>query len=247
MPGKSVLKTGLEYNLSALLELGDCPNMEFPTLGGKVFWKELEKKNGLRLQYNYVTGLARILDGENVRKAWGNEAVMQEKFKRLTRNTFLEAGDVIGIARKKAWNIYEHYAVYIGGNQVVHYAGDSRDFNEKIAVRKASMEDFLREDKDYFVLYFGEEYRTLYKIQSATRFRMGDRNLVLHPRLKKEKNFYLYSPEETVQRALSRVGEKDYNLVFNNCEHFALWCKTGVSESFQVRMALQVLTESPFA
>ena len=37
-----------------------------------------------------------------------------------------------------------------------------------------------------------------------------------------------------MDRALSRLGENKYNLIFNNCEHFAIWCKTGISESYQV-------------
>lgn len=45
----------------------------------------------------------------------------------------------------------------------------------------------------------------------------------------------LYSADKIVQRALSRVGEDDYNLVFNNCEHFANWCITGNAKSYQVR------------
>jgi hypothetical protein len=41
--------------------------------------------------------------------------------------------------------------------------------------------------------------------------------------------------DSVVQRALSRIGEQKYNLLFNNCEHFATWCKTGISSSRQVR------------
>jgi len=37
-----------------------------------------------------------------------------------------------------------------------------------------------------------------------------------------------------VLRALQRVGETNYHLLANNCEHFATWCKTGRSESAQV-------------
>ncbi|MBD2460188.1 lecithin retinol acyltransferase family protein [Oscillatoria sp. FACHB-1407] len=37
-----------------------------------------------------------------------------------------------------------------------------------------------------------------------------------------------------IQRAESRVGEQQYNLVSNNCEHFATWCKTGINRSEQV-------------
>ncbi len=39
----------------------------------------------------------------------------------------------------------------------------------------------------------------------------------------------------TVELARSRLGEKDYNLVFNNCEHFARFCKTEDHESEQVK------------
>ncbi len=36
-----------------------------------------------------------------------------------------------------------------------------------------------------------------------------------------------YTPEEILQRALSRFGEMEYHVVFNNCEHFAEWCRHG--------------------
>jgi hypothetical protein len=38
----------------------------------------------------------------------------------------------------------------------------------------------------------------------------------------------------TLRRAMSRIGEQNYNLLFNNCEHFATWCKTGRHRSGQV-------------
>ena len=38
----------------------------------------------------------------------------------------------------------------------------------------------------------------------------------------------------TLRRAISRLGEQNYNLLFNNCEHFATWCKTGRHRSEQV-------------
>ncbi len=42
------------------------------------------------------------------------------------------------------------------------------------------------------------------------------------------------TPEEVVSRAKTRIGEKNYDLLQNNCEHFALWCKTGNCKSYQV-------------
>jgi hypothetical protein len=40
--------------------------------------------------------------------------------------------------------------------------------------------------------------------------------------------------EVVIQRAESRLGEQRYDLFFNNCEHFANWCKTGRNESLQL-------------
>lgn len=37
-----------------------------------------------------------------------------------------------------------------------------------------------------------------------------------------------------IARAESRLGERQYDLFFNNCEHFATWCKTGRRESAQL-------------
>ena len=43
----------------------------------------------------------------------------------------------------------------------------------------------------------------------------------------------------TLRRAMGRLGEQDYNLLFNNCEHFATWCKTGRHRSGQVDSMLE--------
>ena len=43
----------------------------------------------------------------------------------------------------------------------------------------------------------------------------------------------------TLRRAMGRIGEQNYNLLFNNCEHFATWCKTGRHRSGQVDSVLE--------
>ena len=40
--------------------------------------------------------------------------------------------------------------------------------------------------------------------------------------------------EEVRARAKRKLGEKKYNLLISNCEHFATWCKTGKWRSKQV-------------
>ena len=46
---------------------------------------------------------------------------------------------------------------------------------------------------------------------------------------------FYFVHDVAVQRAKSRLGEQKYNLLFNNCEHFAYWCKTGISRSKQIK------------
>lgn len=57
-----------------------------------------------------------------------------------------------------------------------------------------------------------------------------------------------YVPDVVIDRAESRLGEQQYNLLSNNCEHFANWCKTGRSESYQLaEFGLDANRVSPFA
>jgi len=43
-----------------------------------------------------------------------------------------------------------------------------------------------------------------------------------------------FIPDVVLNRAESRLGEQRYNLFFNNCEHFANWCKIGKTISPQL-------------
>ena len=120
----------------------------------------------------------------------------------------LEPGDVLAVSR---WgNLYEHYGVYIGQQQVIHFAGepgDSEIFDESAMVREVSLSVF-EQDSEYRIIDFPKESTIA--------------------------GYHLYSAEETVERAKSRLGESGYGLLGNNCEHFAYWCKTGVKFSNQV-------------
>ena len=46
-----------------------------------------------------------------------------------------------------------------------------------------------------------------------------------------------------LSRAQSRIGEEKYNLLTNNCEHFAMWCITGRSSCDQINKGLEMVNE----
>ena len=62
---------------------------------------------------------------------------------------------------------------------------------------------------------------------SLSRFALG------RPVQVKNQERASYSPEDIVRRGRSRIGENDYRLFTNNCEHFCNWCVFGVSRSAQ--------------
>ena len=49
---------------------------------------------------------------------------------------------------------------------------------------------------------------------------------------------FTFRPSEKeiiLDRALSRLGDIGYNILWKNCEHFASWCRYGEEWSEQVR------------
>jgi hypothetical protein len=55
------------------------------------------------------------------------------------------------------------------------------------------------------------------------------------------------NPLAVVSRAESKLGSTEYNLVTNNCEHFATWCCTAKTASQQVRMVSSLTTSGAAA
>lgn len=55
--------------------------------------------------------------------------------------------------------------------------------------------------------------------------------------------YHLRAPEEAMAIANRHLGQKRYHLLTNNCEHFAIYCKTGIKVSPQVIKAANHLLE----
>ena len=157
-------------------------------------------------------------------------------FIRTVSDSELKKGDVIGVHR--IGGVYDHYGIYTGRGRVIHFSNEGSDFGGDIRVRRATLAQFKNGASNVFVVDF-EAYRDY--VENPGLLDLLEEGIV-GTALRKlfGSELTLYSPEETVERAKSQLGkgeegEDKYNLVFNNCEHFALWCKTGVKESTQVQ------------
>lgn len=107
--------------------------------------------------------------------------------------------------------LYRHYGVYVGGNLVVNFVAKGKV--SEISAKEAFIQESTLEE-----------------------FLEGDELFI------EKDSGEGFSPEETVARAKSHVGKLkgEYSLVFNNCEHFAHWCKYGKKKSGQVEKAVAV-------
>ena len=145
-------------------------------------------------------------------------------------------GDVIRVNR----GLYSHFGVYVAdSNHVIHYTGATGpdDFNG--IVRETTLAEFLNGSEKFTVCKFPEHPQYF----PVTRNAKGLAKILQLIRIIKMTDYHLYSGEETVARARSKLGEGGYNLALNNCEHFAVWCKTGVKDSSQVNNILDVIAQ----
>lgn len=133
-------------------------NIPFPTAGGKVFWDELDAREGYVLQRHSLTGHCRILNDDNIRVAWGEEGPMRAKLEELAPKKKLSGpqyGDVIGVHR--IGGVYDHYGIYEDDNHVYEYAAQDGDFG-RADIHITTLQDFVRDSNNLFVLTFPENY-----------------------------------------------------------------------------------------
>lgn len=54
----------------------------------------------------------------------------------------------------------------------------------------------------------------------------------------------VYGRKESIERACQRLGECDYNVVFNNCEQFVAWCIMGIGYSEQINTVVSAAIQT---
>ncbi len=111
---------------------------------------------------------------------------------------------------------YSHHGIDLGDGQVIHF-----DFSPKRKITSV----------------FGDKKPEI-KISSMDEFSNGQEIQVRDYQFDSESESIAASAtERVIERAKSRLGETSYHLFRNNCEHFAVWCKTGKPVSSQVESA----------
>jgi len=149
-----------------------------------------------------------------------------------------QKGDIVGIKRLG----YEHYGIYTEKNTIIHYTSTKSDISLDNEIMETDFDTFKKGNEKYFIFDI-EKFFELKNKNFALNIELNPIKNIIKTigKLKNRNDFILYSPQETVERARSRLEENEYNLVINNCEHFAFWCKTGISESYQINNILELI------
>lgn len=121
------------------------------------------------------------------------------------------------IIRVKAGSIY-HYGIYVSDEEVVQF-GLSPAL--RTGVSEAEVEVCTSSIDDFLLGGFLE---------------IG---------VSEKKDKKRYPPKKTVELARGRIGEKGYNIVHNNCEHFAWECYFGQKVSLQTESIREVFRSLP--
>ena len=127
------------------------------------------------------------------------------------------------------FTVYSHHGIYIGEKdyEVIHFAGDdphslsskhgAGDKKSGAHIQKCTLEEFANGCKIEIVAYSAPWYSVIFKKHVSVKFEPSQSSAEVIKRAKE----YLQSPE--------KWGA--YDLIKNNCETFAVHCKTGRKEN----------------
>lgn len=128
-----------------------------------------------------------------------------------------QKGDHIRVQRMNG--LYAHHGIYVSDEEVIHFTGKDDD-----SIMDWSKPEVIQTDLAYFLK------NGILEVKEYTDEEFAD----------------LYSPEQIVTYARACLGDKGYNLIFNNCEHFANVCTLGRFRSHQVEKVFTKRKENDF-
>ena len=104
------------------------------------------------------------------------------------------------------YHSFYHHALYAGDGMVIHFAGPSME--QLTDVEHVTVR---RDPLDAF----------------------GERKIEVRKYSLKE-SLTKFSADKAIRRAEARLGEKGYDIIYNNCEHFVNHCVFGKAYSTQI-------------
>ncbi|KAM3725893.1 Phospholipase A and acyltransferase [Dirofilaria immitis] len=155
--------------------------------------------------------------------------------------SYLEIGDLIEFRRVVGnikRRIYTHWGVFIGFHDkkayIAHTGTDFGDFDDNLISssveslatigKKVSRSDQIQIRRDELITVAnGDSCRVNNSLDKGKR---------------------PFPPVIVVDRALRMLGKTNYNLLLNNCEHFAKYCRYGLKESNQATVAKIIIISS---
>ena len=137
-------------------------------------------------------------------------------------------GDHIYVQR--LGGLYAHHGIDCGDGTVIHLTALGRG---PPGVERVTLERFAEGDSVKV-----RDYDAFLRAASLPERALRDGSLALGRALDAAVGRRVdnpdTSPDAVVARAESRLGELGFDVWLNNCEHFATWCRTGISSSAQV-------------
>lgn len=138
--------------------------------------------------------------------------ILEPKFFKVEADEiWVEKKPKMGDHIKVSRGLYSHHGIYVSDEEVIHFTGKDED-----SILDWSKPEVISTDLDYFLK------GGVLEVKEYTDDEFCD----------------LYPVEDIVKYARACLGDKGYNLVFNNCEHFANVCTLGRFRSNQVESVL---------
>ncbi|HVN43438.1 MAG TPA: lecithin retinol acyltransferase family protein [Steroidobacteraceae bacterium] len=127
--------------------------------------------------------------------------------------------------------VFVHHGIDCGDGTVIHFTGET--WATPRSVQRTSLQEFARgtavKVRDY--REFFERLKRPEHLPRRMQIRWQQELLRLAG---EDGEAQAFAPDAVIARAESRLGRQDFAVMLNNCEHFATWCKTGISDSEQV-------------
>ncbi len=134
-------------------------------------------------------------------------------------------GDHVFVWRRYRGVPFQHHAIDVGDGSAIHFSSSDSDHlsssDSGIAGPEGDPQRFL-----------------ILQTEMSVVTRSG------RDRLHRVRHAEMFGPDEIVNRAEQQLGLRGYDLIWNNCEHFATWCCAGSEESRQVVVAWERMTSA---